>query len=118
MAPLLREVVGARLSKSRKHINPVVGNFIDMERAKITEFSSKNSRVGILPRKRDRIRLWITVILTTTFSLSFTPHLTQARNNYYYIHVGSFRAKSNAVKVAGDLQKKGYSAVVRGEEVP
>jgi len=89
-----------------------------MERAKITEFSSKNSRVGILPRKRDRIRLWITVILTTTFSLSFTPHLTQARNNYYYIHVGSFRAKSNAVKVAGDLQKKAYPAIVRGEEVP
>lgn len=89
-----------------------------MERAKMTEFCCKNSRVGILPTKQDKIRLWITIILATTFWLFFTPNVAQAKNNYYYIHVGSFRAKSNAVKVAGDLQKKGYSAVVRGEEVP
>ncbi len=89
-----------------------------MERAKITEFCSESSRIGILLRKQDEIRLWITIILTTTFLLFFTPHLAQAKNNYYYIHVGSFRAKSNAVKVAEDLQKKRYTAVVRGEEVP
>jgi hypothetical protein len=89
-----------------------------MERAKMTEFCCKNSRVGILPTKQDKIRLWITIILATTFWLFFTPNVAQAKNNYYYIHVGAFRAKSNAVKVAGDLQKKGYSAVVRGEEVP
>jgi len=108
----------ARLSKSRKNINPVVGNFIEMERAKMTELSCKNSRIGILPRKQDEIRLWITIIWTTTFLLFFTPHLAHGKNNYYYIHVGSFRAKINAVKVAEDLQKKRYSAVVRGEEVP
>jgi hypothetical protein len=79
-----------------------------MERAKMTEFCCKNSRVGILPTKQDKIRLWITIILATTFWLFFTPNVAQAKNNYYYIHVGSFRAKSNAVKVSGDLQKKGY----------
>jgi len=84
----------------------------------MTEFCCKNSRAGIFPRKQDKIRLWLTIILTTTFWLFFTPHLAQAKNNYYYIHVGSFRAKTNAVKVAGDLQRKGYSAVVRGEEIP
>jgi len=89
-----------------------------MERARMTEFCCKNSRAGIFPRKQDKIRLWFTIILTTIFWLFFTPHLAQAKNNYYYIHVGSFRAKTNAVKVAGDLQKKGYSAVVRGEEIP
>ncbi len=91
---------------------------MDMERAKMTEFCWKNSRAGILPRKQDKIRLWITIILTATFWLFLNPYLVQAKNNYYYIHVGSFRANSNAVKVAKDLQKKGYSAVVRGEEVP
>jgi len=55
--------------------------------------------------------------LAATFCLFFVPHVVQAKKNYYYIHVGSFRAKSNAVRVAEDLQKKGYSAVVRGEEV-
>jgi hypothetical protein len=89
-----------------------------MERAKMTEFCCKNSTAGIFPRKQDKIRLWFIIIVTTTFALSLTPHLTQAKNNYYYIHVGSFRAKGNAVKVLGDLQRKGYTAMVRGEEVP
>jgi len=89
-----------------------------MEQARMTEFYCKVSRAAFLPRKQDEIRLWTTIILTITFWLFFTPHLAQAKNKYYYIHVGSFRAKSNAVKVAENLQKKGYSAVVRGEEVP
>ena len=84
----------------------------------MTELDGKNLRAGILPRKQDEIWQWITIILTTTFCLFFIPHLAQAKNNYYYIHVSSFKAKSNAVNVAEDLQKKGYSAVVRGEEVP
>ncbi|MCG6916284.1 MAG: SPOR domain-containing protein [Deltaproteobacteria bacterium] len=89
-----------------------------MERAKKTELFFRNPRVGILPRKQDEIRLWLTIILTATFCLFFVPHFAQAKKSYYYIHVSSFRAKSNAVSVAEDLQKKGYSAVVRGEEVP
>ena len=106
------------MSKSRKNINPVVGNMMDMEKAKKTEFCWRNSRAGILPKKRNEIRLWITIILTAIFWLLFTPHLSQARNSYYYIHISSFKKKSNAVRVAEDLEKKGYTAVVRGEEVP
>ena len=82
------------------------------------EFDCKNSTAGILPRKKAEIWQWITIILTTTFWLFAASNLAQAKNNYYYIHVSSFRAKSNAVKVSKDLQKKGYSAVVRGEEIP
>jgi hypothetical protein len=115
LALLLREIFGARPSRK---INPDVGNFIDMEQARMTEFYCKNSRTGMLPRKQDNIRLWFTVILTTTFCLFFNPYLAQAKNKYYYVHVGSFRAKSNAVRVAEDMQKKGYPAMVRGEEVP
>ena len=84
----------------------------------MTEFYCKNSTAGILPRKKAEIWQWITIILTTTFWLFVASNLAQAKNNYYYIHVSSFRAKSNAVKVSKDLQKKGYSAVVRGEEIP
>ena len=54
----------------------------------------------------------------TTFWLFFTCHLAQAKNAYYYIHIASFRAKNNAMKVAKDFQKKGYRGVVRGEEIP
>ena len=89
-----------------------------MKRRKMTEFYCKNARAGILPRKQDEIWQWIAIIFTTAFWLFFIPHLAQAKNDYYYIHLSSFRAKSNAVKVSEDLQKKGYSAVVRGEEIP
>jgi hypothetical protein len=44
--------------------------------------------------------------------------LAEAKRDYYYIHVSSFREKGNAARVAKDFGKKGYSAVVRGEEVP
>jgi len=89
-----------------------------MGRLKMKEFYNGNSRVRILPRKQNQNPLWLIIILAATFCLFFVPHVVQAKKNYYYIHVGSFRAKSNAVRVAEDLQKKGYSAVVRGEEVP
>jgi hypothetical protein len=71
-----------------------------------------------LSRKQVKIRLWAIIILTTIFCLFCTPYLAQGKNKYYYVHVGSTRAKSNAVRAAKQLQKKGYSAVVRGEEVP
>ncbi len=46
-----------------------------------------------------------------------TPTHLSAAQKYYYIHIGSFRAKENAVKVARDLQQKGYPSVVSGERV-
>jgi hypothetical protein len=118
LALLLRGVIDARLSKLNKNINQVVGNVIDMEQARMAMFYCRNSRGEILLRKSVKVRLWAIIILTTTFCLFCNPYLAQAKNNYHYIHVGSFRAKSNAVKVAKDFEKKGYSAVVRGEEVP
>jgi hypothetical protein len=96
----------------------MVGNFIDMEQAKMTQFYCKNTRVAMWSRDRVKIRLWTIITLTTTFFLLHTPSLAQGKSKYYYVHVSSFRAKSNAVKVAKDLQKKGFSAVVSGETVP
>ena len=89
-----------------------------MDRAKKMEFSFRNPRIGTLSRKQNEIRLWLTIILAATFCLFFVPHFAQAKKSYYYIHVSSFRVKTNAVSVAEDLHKRGYSAVVRGEEVP
>jgi hypothetical protein len=50
--------------------------------------------------------------------LFFLPNFLSAAGRYYYIHVSSFKAKRNAVQTAKKLQKKGYHALVRGEEVP
>ena len=46
-----------------------------------------------------------------------TPTHLSAAQKYYYIHIGSFRDKENATKVARDLQQKGYPSVVSGERV-
>jgi hypothetical protein len=89
-----------------------------MKRGKMTEFYCGNSKVGMVLRKKNTMRLGIAIILTTAFWLLFTCHLAQAKNAYYYIHIASFRAKNNAMKVAKDFQKKGYRGVVRGEEIP
>jgi len=84
----------------------------------MTEFLCKNSTAGLVPRKEKKIRLWIAIILATVLGLFCSSHLVQAKSTYYYIHVGSFRAKSNAVKVAEEFERKGYRGVVRGEEIP
>ena len=84
----------------------------------MSEFCFKHSWVDFLQRRKDKIRLWIVIIMTTTFWVFWAPNLTEGKDTYYYIHVGSFRAKKNAVKSSKDLQNKGYKTVVRGEEVP
>jgi hypothetical protein len=89
-----------------------------MEPAKKAESYCRNAQGGLLPGKNDRTGLWITLIFAATFWLVITPRLTEAKNSYYYIHVSSFREMSNAVRVAEDFEKRGYSAVVRGEEIP
>jgi hypothetical protein len=89
-----------------------------MERTKMTGLYCKNPRGGVLPRENDQTRLWVTLILAATFLLLLPPHLIQAKSNYYYIHVSSYRAKSHAVRAAEDFKRKGYSTVVRGEEIP
>ncbi len=65
----------------------------------------------------DKIWWWSLLILTTISWVLFPPNSACAAQKYYYIHVSSFRAKENAVKVARDLQQKGYRSVVSGERV-
>jgi hypothetical protein len=65
----------------------------------------------------DKIWWWSLLILTTISWVLFPPYLACAAQKYYYIHVSSFRAKENAVKVARDLQQKGYRSVISGERV-
>jgi hypothetical protein len=89
-----------------------------MEPAKKAESYCRKAKRGVLLGKNDGTWLWITLIFAATFWLVMTPRLTEAKNSYYYIHVSSFREMSNAVRVAEDFEKKGYSAVVRGEEIP
>ena len=84
----------------------------------MTGLYCKNPRGGVLPRQNDQTRLWVALILAATFLLLLPPHSAQAKNYYYYLHVSSYRARSHAVKGAEDFERKGYSAVVRGEEVP
>jgi len=82
------------------------------------DMSTKRSWIGILPVGTDIFFLWSILLLTIIFWLFFLPNFISAANKYYYIHVGSFRAKRNAVQTAEKLQKKGYGGLVRGEEVP
>ena len=89
-----------------------------MELANIMGLHCNNPKGGVLPRKNYQTWLWITLILAATFLLVLPPRLAQAKNDYYYIHVSSYRAKGHAVRAAEDFEKRGYSAVVRGEEVP
>ena len=78
----------------------------------------KSKGGGVLPRKNYQTWLWIGLLLAATFLLVLPPRLAQAKSSYFYIHVSSYRAESHAVRAVEDFEKKGYSAVVRGEEVP
>jgi hypothetical protein len=89
-----------------------------MEPAKKAGSYCGNAKGGLVLGKKDGTWLRISLIFAATFWLVMTPRLIEAKNNYYYIHVSSFRERSNAVRVAEDFGKKGYSAVVRGEEIP
>ena len=89
-----------------------------MELANKMGLYCKNPERGVLSGKKVGTWLWIALNVAATFWLVMTPRSTEARNDYYYIHVSSYKAKSHAVKAAADFEKRGYSAVVRGEEVP
>ena len=72
---------------------------------------------GALP-VRIKVHYWWTLVFLVTISwVITTPVSLCAAQKYYYIHVGSFRAKKNAVKVASGLKESGYGAVVAGENV-
>jgi hypothetical protein len=70
-----------------------------------------------LPGRTGSIWWWTLISLITFSWIVTTPTHLSAAQKYYYIHIGSFRAKENAVKVARDLQQKGYPSVVSGERV-
>ncbi|MDH3930475.1 MAG: SPOR domain-containing protein, partial [Deltaproteobacteria bacterium] len=88
-----------------------------MKRATLTGSNRNHSWARALPRRTCSIWWWTLISLITVSWVVTTPTHLSAAQKYYYIHVGSFRAKENAVKVARDLQQKGYPSVVSGERV-
>ena len=88
-----------------------------MKRAALTGSKRNHSWARALPGRTGSIWWWTLISLITFSWIVTTPTHLSAAQKYYYIHIGSFRAKENAVKVARDLQQKGYPSVVSGERV-
>lgn len=89
-----------------------------MKLATLTGSNRYHSWARTLPGRTGSIWWWTLFSLITVSWIVTTPTHLSAAQKYYYIHIGSFRAKENAVKVARDLQQKGYPSVVSGERVP
>lgn len=88
-----------------------------MKLATLTGSNRNHSWARALPGRTGSIRWWTLISLITVSWVVTTPTHLSAAQKYYYIHVSSFRAKENAVKVARDLQQKGYRSVISGERV-
>lgn len=88
-----------------------------MKLATLTGSNRNHSWARALPGRTSSIWWWTLIALITVSWVVTTPTHLSAAQKYYYIHVGSFRAKENAIKVARDLQQKGYRSVVSGERV-
>lgn len=88
-----------------------------MKLATLTGSNRNHSWVRALPGRTCSIWWWSLISLITVSWVVTTPTHLSAAEKYYYIHMGSFRAKENATKVARDLQQKGYPSVVSGERV-
>jgi hypothetical protein len=88
-----------------------------MKLATLTGSNRNHSRVRALPGRTGSIWWWTLISLITVSWLVTTATHLSAAQKYYYIHVGSFRAKEKATKVARGLQQKGYRSVVSGERV-
>ncbi len=89
-----------------------------MKPATLTGSNRNHSWARALPAKTASIWWWALISLITASWVVTTPIPLFAAQKYYYIHVGSFRAKKNAIKVAQGLKEKGFAAVVSGEQVP
>jgi hypothetical protein len=88
-----------------------------MKRATLTGSNRKLSGTRTLPGRTGSIWWWTLIFLISVSWLVTTPIHLSAAQKYYYIHVSSFRAKENAVKVARNLQQRGYPSLVSGERV-
>jgi cell division protein FtsN len=88
-----------------------------MKRATLTGFKRNHPWARALPARTGSIWWWTLISLITVSWVVTTPTHLSAAQQYYYIHVSSFRVKENAVQVARDLQQKGYPSVVSGERV-
>jgi hypothetical protein len=88
-----------------------------MKLATLTGSNRNHSWARALPGRTCSIWWWTLISLITVSWIVTTPTHLSAAQKYYYIHIGSFRAKENATKVARDLQQKGYPSVVSGERV-
>ncbi len=88
-----------------------------MKLTTLTGSNRNHSWARALPARTCSIWWWTLISLITLSWVVTTPTHLSAAQKYYYIHMGSFRAKENATKVARDLQQKGYRSVVSGERV-
>ncbi len=88
-----------------------------MKLATLTGSNCNHSWARAWPGRTCSIWWWTLISLITVSWVVTTPTHLSAAQKYYYIHMGSFRAKENAIKVARDLQQKGYRCVVSGERV-
>lgn len=88
-----------------------------MKLATLTGSNRNHSWARALPGRTGSIWWWTLISLITVSWVVTTPTHLSAAQKYYYIHVSSFRAKENAVKVARDLEQKGYRSVISGERV-
>ena len=88
-----------------------------MKRAALTGSNRNHSWARALSARTGSIWWWTLISLITFSGIVTTPTHLSAAQKYYYIHIGSFRAKENATKIARDLQQKGYPSVVSGERV-
>jgi hypothetical protein len=88
-----------------------------VKQATLTGSNRKHSWARVLPGRTGSSWWWALISLITVSWVVTAPTHLSAAQKYYYIHIGSFRAKKNAVKVARDLQQKGYPSVVSGERV-
>lgn len=83
----------------------------------MTGTKRNHSRARALPAKTSSIWWWTLISLITVSWTVTTPTHLSAAQQYYYIHVASYRAKENATRAARDLKQKGYPSVVSGERV-
>lgn len=62
--------------------------------------------------KKEEVKVSEPVAVRKSPDLSSVREISRLERNYYYIQVGSFVVKNNAVRVCGDLNTRGFNAVV------
>ncbi len=85
-----------------------------MKPATLTGSNRNDSWARALSGKTGSMWWWTLISLMTVAWVVTTPTNLSAAQKYYYIHVGSFRAKKNAIKVAQGLKEEGQNRAAPG----